>query len=142
MEYISAEEFFKQDKEVQKVLLEWWQPNLGDLFARTNTKYLPHLVWKFEDECVLSNCESFWREKDECIPLLTEGQIRNFIEDKTGCKNIEILSNIEYGEYDAMLYKAITSGITEHEYYNLGIDKLQSYWKVALEIAKESLIKR
>ncbi len=31
MEYISAEEFLKQDKNVQDVFLYWWEPKEFDL---------------------------------------------------------------------------------------------------------------
>lgn len=33
MEYISAEEFLKQPKEVQKVFIDWWKPSQGDLYS-------------------------------------------------------------------------------------------------------------
>ncbi len=32
MNYISAENFLKQPKEIQEVFLNWWQPEFGDLF--------------------------------------------------------------------------------------------------------------
>ncbi|NYC91917.1 hypothetical protein [Clostridium beijerinckii] len=36
MKYISADEFLKQDKEIQKVFLDWWKENVKqyDLFYR------------------------------------------------------------------------------------------------------------
>ena len=33
MEFISAEEFLKQDEEVQKVFLDWWEPSEGDIYS-------------------------------------------------------------------------------------------------------------
>ena len=32
MEFISSEDFLKQDEKVQVVFLNWWKPSSGDLF--------------------------------------------------------------------------------------------------------------
>ena len=32
MKFISAEEFLKQDKEIQRVFDEWWQPEKCDIY--------------------------------------------------------------------------------------------------------------
>ena len=33
MKYIKAEEFLKQQKEIQKVFLDWWQPEEFDIYV-------------------------------------------------------------------------------------------------------------
>jgi hypothetical protein len=98
-----------------------------------NDKILLYKDFRNRDDEFLS-CDS--------LPLLTEGQLRKFIEDKTGCENIEILSDIEAEEYYCDLYKTLSSGVNYDSFSHLGTDKFQAYWKVALEIAKKSLIKR
>ncbi|NFO30971.1 hypothetical protein FDB41_11885 [Clostridium botulinum] len=130
MEYISAEEFLKQHKKVQEVFLDWWKPSKGDLFEND-------LIGGFG--AMTGNNEL----KNGLIPLLTEGQLRKFIEDKMNCK---ISINIgEYG-YQFILYKFKETSLKDEEYYCeyykefkgfLGTDLLQAYWKVACEIAKE-----
>ena len=110
MKFISAEEFLKQDEDVQRVF----------------TDYFDHKEILFEDGSIyfgLFDCPYN-------TPLLTEGDLREFIEGKTGCKvvllnnlalTIEIWITNKYGN------KRISTG--KH-------DVLQAYWKIAIEIAK------
>ena len=131
MEYISAEEFLKQPKEVQEVFKDWWKPQSSDLFQY---KHLFNVVDCLCGEAISPFNEDYVVFKKECIPLLTEGQLRKFIEDKTKYK-LEI-SYYEINGYDISL----TDGKTNYfNYLDLGRDLLQAYWKVACEIAKEEL---
>ncbi|WP_252214441.1 hypothetical protein [Clostridium sp. VAP41] len=120
MEYISAEEFLKQPVEVQKVLIDWWQLSKGDLFS----PICPIGIG------VLNGTEHN-SIKEDLIPLLTEGQLRQFIGDKTVYK-LEI-TQFEDGEWSLCLYKHGSRDIEIDD-----MDLLQAYWKVATEIAKES----
>ena len=131
MEFISAEEFLKQDIKVQKTFIDWWKPGIGDLF-----KYKE----KDEHDCIEVECiQSKNRLRTitfaEVIPLLTEGQLRKFIEDKTG--GIETIEHfIGIGEYDIKTLPLV-DGIYENDIYeDLGDDLLQAYWKVAIKIAE------
>jgi len=130
MKYIKAEEFLKQPKEVQKVFENWWQPNVGDLYCNIYNNQQENVL--VINKCQLDFSKSF---KDDikqfgCI-LFTEGQLRQFIENKTGYKATLVhpsSSPIEIWLYTDKGIKRISS-----------IDKfdvLQAYWKVALEIAK------
>jgi hypothetical protein len=142
MEYISADEFLKQPIEVQKVFLDWWKPSIGDLYQPRkypNKMKMVQYISLIIDEVVNLNKENYENFKEQYIPLLTEGQLRKFIEDKTGCKNVEILSDIEIEEYYCDLYKTLSSGIEYKHFTRLGNDKFQAYWKVALEITKEEV---
>lgn len=106
MEFITAEQFLKQDKKVQEVFIDWWKPSMGDLYA--------------------------WCYSGDRIPLLTEGQLRKFIESKTGAKYIELEHYLKTG------YDIYTENML---FEDLGNDLLQAYWKVAVQIAKKSIDK-
>ena len=134
MKFISAEEFLKQDIKVQKAFINWWKPSIGDLFEYKE---------KDEHDCIEVECiQSKNRLRTitfaEVIPLLTEGQLHKFIEDKTGgIETIEHFIGIE--EYDIKTLPLV-DGIYEHDIYeDLGDDLLQAYWKVAVEIASKEV---
>lgn len=120
MEFISAEEFLKQPHKVQKVLQEWFiekfeTSNEFDLFN-----------YNGEDLCYKNildrNCNF---DIEDCIPLLTEGQLRKFIKDNTYCKlNIGTIGNI-IKIYEKELDIPFQT------------DLLQAYWKVAIQIAEQ-----
>jgi hypothetical protein len=147
MEFISAEEFLKQPKEIQKVFIEWWKPSIGDLYIDKgyneefdDTEGI--LVFEeFEDDDTKYELCAYGRGtfsfKHQCVPLLAEGQLRKFIEDKSKCKNIEISGDIETGQYYADFYEEIYSGIEIDTIENLGTDKFKAYWTLALIFAKE-----
>jgi hypothetical protein len=127
MEFISAEEFLKQDIDTQIAFMEWWIPKVGDLFY-TNEYGMEVFLDKSENG-ILGTKEFYTSEK--VIPLLTEGQLRKFIEDKTESRIVEIIYYEGTGYDVALEYRQI--------YENLGTHLLQAYWKVALEIAKEKV---
>ncbi|NFH81739.1 hypothetical protein FDA09_16380 [Clostridium botulinum] len=118
MEYISEKEFRKQPMEVQQVIFEWWRPSKGDLFEND-------LIGGFG---VITGEKKL---KNGLIPLLTEGQLRKFIEDNIN-KKVDIIHYINEG-YILVVDEDI-------DYSNLGHDLLQAYWKVACEIAKEEVV--
>jgi hypothetical protein len=128
MEYISAEEFLKQPKEIQKVFLDWWKPSVGDLISfkvciDLNNPEDKEVVYALKEKTEKPN-----KLKD--IPLFTEGQLRKFIEDKTE-RRINEITYYEGTGYDIAL--EYFDGL----YGDLGTDLLQAYWKVALVVAKE-----
>lgn len=140
MEFIKAEEFLKQPKEVQEVFLEWWKPSIGDIFLIEKTTSFNGDKHNFI-ECFLTGFEvadlTETERKRIICPLLTEGPLRKFIEDKTG----KILF-IDFEKIDGKLNYSIylfQDNDRYENYDNLGDDLLQAYWKVACEIAKESV---
>ena len=90
MEFISEEEFLKQPKEVQNVINNSIKLNIGDrIYHKLSKKYYIYLgeyneafwnVFDLEDKCTSVIC------KDYFCRCLCEGQLRKFIEDKTGGK--------------------------------------------------------
>lgn len=128
MKYISAEQFSKQSKEVQKVFKDYFnlKPCLyEDIYSRVH--YTDSITTKY------------------FIPLLTEGELREFIEDKMNCI-MDIDANIDSG-YSLYLYFLEFGEFSEESrfaskikiYEDLGKDLLQAYWQVACEVAKDSL---
>lgn len=132
MEFISLEDFLKQDEKVQVVFLNWWKPSSGDLFQYRK-------LFNVVDYCSGTTIQPFYNSyavfKKDCIPLFTEGQLRKFIEDKTAMGTV----NVDY--FEGYRIK-INISINQSKYYkDLGNDLLHAYWKVAIEVAKESLSK-
>lgn len=139
MEYISAEEFKKQPKEVQKVFLDWYKNQKGwetDLFD-----YIGDCeAYKTNFPTVGKNIDfRVLKHGEETLILFTEGGLRKFIEDKTS-SIIEIRFDLMIDEYYFYLNSIEENiedfGRIEEE---LGNNLLQAYWKVALEIAKEKV---
>lgn len=162
MEFISAEEFLKQPIEVQKSFLDWWKENVKqyDLFYRKfNDERQKYIVIKsegYELETLtlrnkkISGGRDSWTEAwniqfiCDIVPLLTEGQLRQFIEDKTGgiVKVIQwnpSIDNEKYGYTIYVLAKDKYKVLCTLGYELLGTDLLQAYWQVALRIAKEEI---
>ncbi len=144
MEYISAEEFLNQPKKVQKVFIDWWKPSIGDLYSDD----------KICIKCVFGSNTVEWINTDKeyvkYVPLLTEGHLRIFIEDKkSGIIDIGYYGDSE-GGYDINIFKLDykkefimndeTDRLEQYTFEKLGEDLLQAYWKVACEIAKEEVV--
>lgn len=129
-----------QSKEVQEVFLKWWNPSVGDLFMIEKTTSFEGDKHNFI-ECFLTGFEvvdltEIERKRIIC-PLFTEGQLRKFIEDKTG----KILF-IDFERIDGKLNYSIylfQDNDRYKNYDNLGDNLLQAYWKIALKVAKESV---
>lgn len=140
MEFITVEQFKEQPVEVQKVFLDWWQPNKGDIYCNLYNNQQDNVL--VINDCQLDIFKSF---KDDIklygIPLMTEGQLRKFIEDKTD----GIVKLIQWHIHDSQVSKhgyAIDI-LRKNEYHvtyhykDLGENLLQAYWEVACEIAKD-----
>ena len=128
MKFIKAEEFLKQDNEVQKVLLRWFNENISDYDLVQDENRIMLYKDYLKRECI----------ENDSYPILTEGQIRRFIEDKTGCKVVPDLFGKE--EYViGLFYMGKNCFLDKADYGNLGTDLLQAYWKVAIQIIKEEL---
>lgn len=133
MEYISAEEFLKQPREVQNVFNEWWAPEKNDLYFDESDETVGE-CFDHELEGIYYSYRDNMSYREDINPLLTEGQLRKFIEDKMKGK-----INIDYNKLNG--YGFLICGFNGRIlFYNaLGADLLQAYWKVVIEIAKEEL---
>lgn len=132
MEYISAEEFLKQPNEVQNLLLDWWKCDNGDLYIN-KMEYEHHKSFLEIRCCFYEAC------KDNKIPLFTEGQLRKFIEDKTGYKVDIEYHNAYKTKADILFRFCIDRKEIKSCMFCDSKTLIQAYWKVALEIAKEKV---
>ena len=133
MEFITVEQFREQPKEVQKVFLDWWKPSIGDIFQ------FETVVFDNNDSTigVIGNKRQIKIAEDGKgkyrMPLFTEGQLREFIEDKL---NIKAQFSIHFLTLD---YVMITDD-SDKVWIHTGTDDLiQAYWKVSCMIAKEEV---
>lgn len=153
MEFISAEEFRKQPVEVQKYFIDWFLENksVTDL---VQVELHPVAEIKLYSEGFQDSKLQFEYKKEyqfkgkkingkyEITPLLTEGQLRKFIEDKTNgiVKLIQwnpIIDNEKHGYDIHILAKDQYKVLCTFNYKTLGTDLLQAYWKVAIQIAEQ-----
>ena len=155
MEFITGEQFLKEDKEVQEVVDNSIKLCIGDrIYHKLSKKYYIYLgeynevfwnVFDLEDKCKRVVC------KDYFCRCLCEGQLRKFIEDKSSDFDSESEAVIEIEFYtkedleDKVTQKEIgylikildkSDGLLIDCCCDLGTDLLQAYWKVAVQIAK------
>lgn len=134
MEFITVEQFQEQPKEIQQVFLDWWKPSIGDIYC--NEFLINFKGDKIQKLEVVRNTTEINYIKDVseflCV-LLTEGQLRKFIEDKTKTK-IETSLTV-YNQYALWLVKV--KGQDYETFDTREEDLLQAYWKVACMIAEE-----
>ncbi|WP_099346054.1 hypothetical protein [Clostridium tertium] len=134
MEFITVEQFKEQPVEVQKMFLDWWKPRIGDIFIFNTDEYDNSdsnigVLGSIKQINITRRSKGKYR-----IPLFTEGQLRKFIEDKTGGK-----VDASFGGKTYTVYSNEDFGLIFKMYEDIDSDLLQAYWKVACMIAKESL---
>lgn len=143
MEFITVEQFQEQPLKVKEVFMDWWKCDYGDLYYYNEylLEYKDFEIINNELECDLNGDFDYFKSIG-VIPIFTEGQLRKFIEDKTGCKldatfflwdgyTVEISKKYEEEGYC----------ISQKAFKHLGEDLLQAYWKVACEIAEQLTVK-
>lgn len=133
MEFITVEQFREQPKEVQKVFLDWWKPSIGDIFqfetvVFDNNDSTIGVIGSKRQIKITEDGKGKYR-----MPLFTEGQLREFIEDKL---NIKAQFSIHFLTLD---YVMITDDSDKVWIHTGTDDLLQAYWKVACMIAKEEV---
>ncbi|MDS0525476.1 hypothetical protein NNC19_07280 [Clostridium sp. SHJSY1] len=125
MEYITAEQFLEQNERIQRIFKEY--------FDREEMLY----TW---NEIIYYGT---FKDELDFTPNPTEGQLRKFIEDKIkGIVKViqwNPLRDNKYGYTIYVLAKDRHEILVEFGYEKLEANLLQVYWKVALEIAKESV---
>lgn len=122
MDYISAEEFLKQPEEVQKVFLDRWKSNCKETDLCINSATTPGNIDILKNQLGIV----------KLYPLLTEGQLRHFIEDK-GYKYIGINNFLE-NKWNIRAFKSMVQ--FEPTIELICGTPLDCYWQVACKIAE------
>lgn len=135
MEFITVEQFKEQPKEVQEVFLDWWKPRIGDIFIFNTDEYDNSdsnigVLGSIKQINITRRSKGKYR-----IPLFTEGQLRKFIEDKTGCRIETVIGIMGY----CFVFRLKDSRWEKDRLSIVTDDLLQAYWKVACMVAKEGL---
>ena len=134
MEFISAEEFLSQPKEVQQVFLDWWKPSIGDLYSHKEID----LHDRIRCACIRSEGHlmnlNVIHAKDRIIPLFTEGQLRSFIEEKAEAP-------VQLTRYKNARYLWLASKLLGRHYessLNSETKIIDELWKLAIVTASKS----
>lgn len=117
--FITAEEFLKQPKDIQKAFIDWWNPQIGDL-ATDRYSDIGVLQCQRDIEAV-----KIYKGKPYAIPLFQIHQLIKFIEDKT---EAYVSINVDRGKYV----------IVSDSYYGTDEENLlKALFEVACKIAME-----
>ncbi|KOF55703.1 hypothetical protein AGR56_17850 [Clostridium sp. DMHC 10] len=136
MDCISKEEFLKQPKEIQRIFNEWENDNMEDIDLFDYTGKDPSYKNKFPQIVKYVDFECFG---DELVQLMSENQLRRFIEDNTKKKISSMLSLEGNRDYLITLGNYQLEGTPMFgfkEYQTNTKNLLEAYWQVALKIAK------
>lgn len=130
MDYITLEQFESQPKIVQETFLNWWKPSIGDKMYSIGISSGEYILLDYYNTSgyevidLKSGLKSLVA-KNVFIPLLTETQLRHFIEEKTGKIDCIGITGHDYS----------ISTFTESYGVEYADDLLQAYWQVACKIA-------
>ncbi|MBU3186574.1 hypothetical protein [Clostridium estertheticum] len=125
--FISAKEFQNQSDKVQKVLIEWWEPNFGDLFVnKFDYNATINCIWRFIGSDINTSIK-----KDGCTPLLQIHQLINFIESKGILIHCSLVAWIYYRN------KNLSN--PNCSMFDGQFNRLEALWRVAVKIAEEEV---
>lgn len=156
MEYIASNQFILQPKEVQKAFLDWWKPSIGDLFlwiqprANFHGSFVDQTTIKLIDYDIMSSINlDMWSETcmaynsitDYPIPLLTEGQLRKFIEVKIQGKIEFVYVSKDLVDGEQSYYRiercCFIDGDINNSVWKTKTDSLmEAYWQVACKLSR------
>mgnify|MGYP000932160885 CR=1 FL=1 len=139
MEYIKPGEFLKQPEKVQEVFRKWWKPEMYDLFFRNFGNNPNNFLRGTYIGCIQDNETKINATKDKTwLPILTEGQLRKFIEDKTASF---ISTKYNFDGYTVYTTDELTIESDDinfkKEFNTIETNLLLAYWYVACQIAEE-----
>ena len=113
MKYVSAKQFKSQSKYIQETFIKWWEMSVGDIYDYVEEDTHDCV----ECECIKSKNQLLMlntvKAKGTIIPLLTEGQLRQFIQDMTGLNIF-----LEYKGYDKRKHHMIQINFVDIDYIN------------------------
>lgn len=131
MNFITAKEFLSIDKTIQKSFINWWKPKIGDLFCDIDAHGEDWIgVINNNDKLEVIEID---KRYDYYIPLLTETQLRDFIEENSGKKIMRIVYDSVWGYcfyFNPDNCLNVVHNIMEKEL-------IMAYWKLACAIDKK-----
>lgn len=157
MEYISAEEFLKKSEEVQDVLKDWCEVNLTEkdwiyFQSAKDSFWIDSVLDTRKDNIDVGRVFYVGTSIAWCsihdpdlIPLLTEGQLRKFIEDITGnvFDTIYQYVNTQKDEckirFDFYRHDGDNYFFVEDMYITSNKNYINALWQVACNIASEEV---
>jgi len=157
MQYITATQYLKESKKIQKELKKWYFDNISCLDTVSKSicggsfdiltlihvdekEYMYRNILTGETEIILTD------NNNEIIPLFSETKLRKFIENKINGKFEVLYVSKEFVEGEesyyrieksSYIYGAIENSIWKAETSNL----FEAYWQVACQIIKQGDIK-
>lgn len=142
MEYVSAEEFLKQSKEVQNVFLDWWKPSIGEMMYSTGITsgeciYLEDYKESGYEIFRLKSKGKALTAKNIFIPLLTEGQLRSFILNHFNSLDNRVELEWCNDGYAINIVSKINDEKVFREFYTSETEPIKAYWEVACKIISE-----
>lgn len=139
MNYITANQFLKLPEEIQKVFIDWWEIEEGDLIYLVDEKETHSIIKTELDMYKLTHHWYYDNGRDELmmtsksyddgyptIPLFRLDQLWDFIIDKAG-------EDIEVKVMPCNSY--VIDAIHSEEILAWEDDKLQAFWKAAVKVA-------
>jgi len=133
--FIEAEQFLKLDNKVQKVFLDWWKPQYGDIIYFDNVPYPVLCVYSSYIGIYCENTGEFQEiniNYNNIIPLFQIHHFIDFIEEKTKGK-VEIYYAWDY--YTIAVRNTSCDG--DDPQFNTGkTDLLQALFEVAVKVAE------
>lgn len=132
MNYITAKQFLTIEKSIQDKIINWWQPQIGDLYCDINAHGQDWIgVIKDIDKLDVIKID---KKYDYYIPLLTESQLRHFAETKIGKQ----INKIVYDGFWGYCFFTEQENCLNVFYGVNGHDLLEAYWKLALTVSKRT----
>lgn len=132
MNYITAEQFLKLPKDMQKVFISWWNPQMYDLFFAQLGEF------GNVQSCIEDNHTLGVVLKSKGIsrfPLFRLDQLGEFI--KTRYEYIGLNNFIFQDKWNVKLFKSMLQ--FEPDIEVLEDSLLRAFWEAAILVAKENL---
>ena len=133
MKYIKRERFLLIDDKIKEMIIDNWEPTIGDLFYWINDEELHNnKVECCTSDNVVERTKDFKGIKNNCrIPLLTEGNIKDIIYKLTG----ETVDVKYYDEKEIELYSRIHI-LEKFTYRYNGIEELDALFDMLVKICE------
>lgn len=133
MNYITAEQFLAQPKEIQESLEQWEEKYIQDtdLFGYVGISLRYKKIFPLQAKDIAFDCIG-----SELIPLFSESQLRGFIEGNVGGK-----IDCTYWDtgYEISIFETLVGDVVLKCIFTKETNLLQAYWEAACKIVEDRL---